>query len=76
MSLGARFKIIFLLGRSTAILRNVALILSLDSLIAASGSHIISIPGKDLLESASIVISNHCKPKFVNVLIFWIILKN
>jgi hypothetical protein len=74
MSLGARFNIIFLLGRSIHILRNVALILSFDSLMAVSGSQIISILGRDLFESASTIISNHCNHKFVNVLIFWIII--
>jgi len=76
ISLGAKFRIIFLLGSCVDILRNVALILSLDSLIAASGNHIISIPGRALLESASTVISNHCNHKLVKVLILCIIVFN
>ena len=54
---GAKFKTNLLFGNLIQTLRNVALILSLDSLIAASGKPIISIFGKDLLESTSTKIS-------------------
>lgn len=59
MSDGARFITIFLGGRSIPQCLNVALILSFDSLIAASGSQIISIVGNDLFESTSILIRCH-----------------
>jgi hypothetical protein len=57
ISEGARFKINFLLGIVIPTFLNVALILSLDSLIAASGSQIISIEGIELFASASTTIS-------------------
>ena len=53
-------------------LRKVALMRSLDSLIAASGRPIISMIGRDLLLSTSTWISNHSKPTVAKVLIFCI----
>jgi len=57
MSDGAKFSINLRWGRSIPELRNVDLRRSLDSFIAASGSQIISMFGRDLLESASTKIS-------------------
>lgn len=65
---GARLSIILCGGSLIARLRKVARRRSLDSLIAASGSQMISIVGIALLLSASIVISNHSSPNVVNVL--------
>jgi len=56
VSEGARFSTIFFLGISSSQLRNVPLILSFASLIDASGKPIISIVGRALFVSASIVI--------------------
>gem|GEM_PF-2882372 len=69
---GARFNTILRCGRSIHTLRNVALIRSFDSLIAASGSQIISIVGSDLLASASTSIGNHCNHTVANVCTFCI----
>jgi len=55
ISEGARFSTILRGGRSTHVLRNDALILSFDSLMAASGSQIISIVGSALFASTSTV---------------------
>lgn len=66
---GARLRTILRWGRSMPTLRNVALMRSLDSLMAASGRPIISIIGSDLLLSTSTCISNHSKPMVANVLI-------
>jgi hypothetical protein len=71
---GDKFNIIFLDGKVIPIFLNVHLILSLDSFIAASGSHMISMFGKDLLLSTSTVISYHSKPIFVMVFTLKIIL--
>jgi hypothetical protein len=49
ISEGAKFKTILYGGRVIQIFLKVALILSLDSFIAASGKPTISIQGKDLL---------------------------
>jgi len=60
---GARFKINFLAGMLIQRFLKVALILSFASLIAASGSPIISIEGIELLLSASTKISNPCNQR-------------
>ncbi len=75
ISEGDKLRTIFLLGRGMPALRNVALKRSLDSLIAASGNPTISMVGKDLLESASTIISCHSSPTLAYVLIFWIIIQ-
>lgn len=54
---GARLRMIFFCGRSTQTFLSVALILSLASLIAASGSHTISMVGTALDVSASTITS-------------------
>lgn len=54
--------------------RSADFILSLDSFMIVSGSHIISIPGRDLLVPASIMISYHTSHMFVKVFILWIML--
>jgi hypothetical protein len=70
---GERLRTNFLLGKMMPTLRKVALNLSLDSLMAASGSQMISMVGNALLESASTIISYHCNPKLANVLTLGII---
>gem|GEM_PF-3515830 len=66
---GAKFNTNFLFGSLIPTLRKVALSLSLDSLIAASGSHIISIFGSDLLQSASTKTSYHSNHTFAKVFV-------
>ena len=66
---GDKFKTNLRFGKSIPALRNVALKRSLDSLMAASGSQIISILGKDLFKSASTKISCPCNPMFVKVFV-------
>jgi hypothetical protein len=70
---GAKFKTNLRFGNSIPALRNVALRRSLDSLIAASGSQIISMLGKDLFKSASTKISYPCSQMFVKVFVVRII---
>jgi len=72
---GAKFSTNFLFGNLISTLRNVALILSLDSLIAASGKPIISILGKDLLQSASTKISYQSNHTFAKVFVIHTIFK-
>jgi len=64
---------ILCLGNVICTWRKVALSLSLDSLTAASGSHMISMLGSALLASASTVISYPCRPRFVKVLVLKIL---
>jgi hypothetical protein len=73
MSDGAKFNTNLRFGNSIPALRKVALKRSFDSLIAASGSQIISILGNDLFKSASTKISYPCNQMFVKVFVVQII---
>jgi hypothetical protein len=75
MSDGAKFNINFWRGRFIQALRNVDLRRSLDSFMAVSGNHIISMFGRDLFESASTTISCHCNQMFIKVFVVRTILK-
>lgn len=72
ISEGARLRINLLMGSWIPILRNVDLILSLDSLILASGSPIISIQGSALLLSASTETRKLSNQMFENVFMVFI----
>lgn len=69
ISLGERFNMNLRFGISTPEFLNAALMRSLDSLITASGSQIISIVGRDLFVSTSMVISCPTKPCMAYVFI-------
>ena len=76
MSDGDKFKTNLRFGNSMPALRNVDLKRSFDSLIAVSGSQIISIFGNDLFKSASTKISYHCNQMFVKVFVVHTISNN